>query len=89
MNKFFKNTFNSKYKNNSDFKGNSSIGKGAKVELKEEKKEVKNVIKKKQMKLKGDPNYDCNYYNGSNHLAKDCKLRKKEEKKERVKYDAY
>lgn len=76
--RFFKNPFNPKYKSNSDFKGNNSLEKGAEVDLKEEKKYITNGVEKKQLKLKGDSGYDCNYYSGSNHLAKDYKLRKKE-----------
>ena len=52
--RFFKYPFNPKYKNNNEFKGNSSTCKGAKVESKEEKKEGKIVIEKKPLKLKGD-----------------------------------
>ena len=37
----------------------------------------------------GDSGYDCNYCNGKNHLAKDCVLRMKKEKEERVKDEAY
>lgn len=54
----------------------------AKVENKEEEKKYK-------LKLKGDSGYNCNYCNGHNHLAKDCMLQKKEEKKEKVNDEAY
>lgn len=45
--------------------------------------------KKSEVKLKGDSDYNCNYCNGHNHLAKYCKLRKMEEKKDKVKDEAY
>lgn len=68
----------------------TSTGKNVKDELKVEKKDVNSSHDKKyELKLKGDLGYDCNYYNGSNHLAKDCMLRKKEEKKEKVMDEAY
>lgn len=51
-----------------------------------EKKEEENKIEKK---LKGDSGYNCNYCNGYNHHVQDYMLRKKEEKKEKVKYEAY
>ena len=62
--KFFKKPFKLKYSNSNQFKGNSSTGKNVKVESKEEKKEIKNIIEKKQLNLKGDLGYDCNYYVG-------------------------
>lgn len=40
-------------------------------------------------KLVEDFGYDCNYCNGKNHLAKVLVLKKKEEKKEKVKHEAY
>ncbi|KAI3723807.1 hypothetical protein L2E82_35565 [Cichorium intybus] len=42
-----------------------------------------------EKKLLGDSVYDCNYCFGKNHLAKDYMLRKANEKKERVKDEAY
>lgn len=39
--------------------------------------------------MKGDFGYNCNYCNGNNHLTNDCMLRKMEEKKKKVKYEAY
>lgn len=41
------------------------------------------------MKLKGDSSYNCNYCNRRNHHERDCMLRKKEKKKEKVKDEAY
>lgn len=47
-----------------------------------EKKEVDRLNeKKKEIKLKDDSGYNCNYCNGYNHLAKDSMLRKKEKVK--------
>ena len=40
-------------------------------------------------KLKGDSRIYCHYCNGANHFAADSMLRKKEEKKEKVKDEAY
>ena len=76
-------------KGNNEFKGNSSFAKGMKEESKFEKKESKSVTEKVEKKLKGDSGFDCNYYNGANHLAVDCMLRKREAKKEKVKDEAY
>ncbi|KAI3523847.1 hypothetical protein L1887_02295 [Cichorium endivia] len=42
-----------------------------------------------EKKLLGDSGYDCNYCFGKNHLAKDCMLKKANEKKERIKDEAY
>lgn len=39
--------------------------------------------------MKGVLEYDYNCYNGKNRLAKYCMLRMKEEKKEKVKEEAY
>ena len=39
--------------------------------------------------MKGDYGIDCHYCNGANHLANECMLRKKEEKKNKVKDEAY
>ena len=51
------------------------------VEKVEEKKEEKKVEKK----VTRDSGYNCIYCNGKNHVAIDCILKKKEEKKEKVK----
>ncbi|KAI3496277.1 hypothetical protein L1887_38634 [Cichorium endivia] len=40
-------------------------------------------------KITGDSGYDCNYCHGKNHFAKDCMLRKQNEKKPQVKDEAY
>lgn len=83
VNKFFKKPFNGKLKNGYESKGMSMSDKGVKDVAKVEKKdEEKSSEKKKEMKLKGDFGYNCNYCNGYNHLVKYCMLRKKEEKKE-------
>lgn len=67
-----------------------SSRKSVKDELKVEKKDVKGSYeKKKELKLKGDWGYDCNQCKGSNHLAEDCMLRKKEEKNEKFKDETY
>ena len=81
MKKFFKKPFNPNYKSNNEFKGNTSSGKGTRVESKEEKKESKSVVEKSEKKMKGDSRFDCNYCNGVHSLAIDYMLRKKEEKK--------
>ena len=39
--------------------------------------------------MNGDSGIDCHYCNGANHLANDCMLRKKEEKKNKVKDEVY
>lgn len=87
MTKFYKKPFIGKINNNSVKKPLSNSGGSLKsVEKKEEKKEEEEKIEKK---LKGDYGYNCNYYNGHNHLAHDCMLIKQEEKKEKVKDGAY
>ena len=60
-----------------------------KEELKFEKKESKATEEKVEKKLKGDSGFDYHYCNDVNHMVADCMLRKKEEKKERVKDEAY
>lgn len=55
------------------------------MELKELKKESKNVVEKAEKKFKGDFGFECKYFNGATHFAVDCMLRKKVEKKERIK----
>ena len=54
-----------------------------------EKNDVKETEAKSEKKLNGDSGIDCHYYNGEKYLANDCMLRKKEEKKNRVKDEAY
>ncbi|XP_052623760.1 uncharacterized protein LOC111907064 [Lactuca sativa] len=44
---------------------------------------------KAEKKLKGDSGVNCHYCNGANHFAADCMLRKKDEKKSKVKDEAY
>ncbi|XP_023748037.1 uncharacterized protein LOC111896263 [Lactuca sativa] len=55
----------------------------------EENKEVKSDEVKVKKKLKGDSGVDCHYCNGANHMANDCMLRKRDEKKNKVKDEAY
>ncbi|XP_023768575.1 uncharacterized protein LOC111917153 [Lactuca sativa] len=86
--KFFKKHFNPKAKS-SETKGNflsKSIGEEKK---KDEMKDTKPVEGKTEKKLKGDAGIDCHYCNGANHLANDCMLRKKDERKNKVKDEAY
>ena len=62
MKKFFKKPLNPKFKNNNEVKGNSSSGKSVEDDSKIEKKDVKDSYeKKKELKLKGDSSYNCNY----------------------------
>ena len=42
-----------------------------------------------EKKLKGDSGINCHYCNGANNLANDCMLRRKEEKKNKVKDKSY
>lgn len=84
LKRFFNKPLNPKCKSNSELKGNSALTKVVKVDLKEEKKDSKNCVEKKQLKLKGDSGYICYYCNGSNQFAKDYMLQKKKENKERV-----
>ena len=44
---------------------------------------------KSESKLAGDSGYDCNYYHGKNHFAKDFMLRKLAEKREGEDDEAY
>ncbi|KAI3510835.1 hypothetical protein L1887_17972 [Cichorium endivia] len=46
-------------------------------------------VKTEVKKITGDSWYDCNYCHGKNHFAKDCMLRKQNEKKPQVKDEAY
>ncbi|XP_052627452.1 uncharacterized protein LOC128134082 [Lactuca sativa] len=88
--KFFKKPFNPKGKKN-ELKGNSTkSGEEEKKKFeKSEKKDEKMKEFKGEKKLKGDYGIDCHYCNGSNHFAVDCMLRKKEEKKNKNKDEAY
>ena len=54
-----------------------------------DKKETKSEVSKPEKKLKGDSGFDAHYCNGEHHMASDCMLRKKEENKEKVKYELY
>ncbi|KAI3515944.1 hypothetical protein L1887_14850 [Cichorium endivia] len=45
--------------------------------------------KYEEKKVSGDSGYDCNYCHGKNHFAKDCMLRKQNEKKPQIKDEAY
>ena len=85
--KFFKNPFNPKGKA-SDVK-NAVIRTGGGERKKLEKADEKQKDAKEEKKLKGDSGIYCHYYNGANHFVADCMLRKKEEKKEKVKDEAY
>lgn len=62
----------------------SSFGQKS-VEKVEEKKEEKKLEKK----MKEDSGYSYNYCIGRTHLARDCMLRKKEEKNGKVKDETY
>ncbi|XP_023771670.1 uncharacterized protein LOC111920326 [Lactuca sativa] len=88
--KFLKRPFNTKGKK-SEMKGNftkSGVAEKKKFE-KPEKNDDKVKEFKSEKKLKGDSGVDCHYRNGVNHFAIDCMLQKKEEKKNRVKDEAY
>ncbi|XP_023745018.1 uncharacterized protein LOC111893181 [Lactuca sativa] len=86
--KFFKKPFNSKVKQ-SEGKG-SFVNKAAGEEKKKfEKNDGKGAKEKIEKKPKGDSGMDCHYCNGSNHLENDCMHRKKDEKKNRIKDEAY
>lgn len=50
---FLKNPFNSMYNRNNEFWGNTSSGKGTRVESKEVKKDSKTIVEKAERKLKG------------------------------------
>ena len=54
-----------------------------------EKKEVKAKDTKVEKKIKGDSGFDCHYCNRANHTANYCMLRKRDEKKNKVKDEAY
>ena len=85
--KFFKKPFNPKGKN-SDAK-NVVTRTGGEERKKMEKIDEKQKNANEEKKLKGDSGIYCHYCNGANHFAADCMLRKKEEKKEKVKDEAY
>ncbi|KAI3791004.1 hypothetical protein L2E82_04512 [Cichorium intybus] len=59
--------------------------------LKPSEKRASELSKEKseEKKISGDSGYDCNYCHGKNHFAKDCMLRKQNEKKPQVKDEAY
>lgn len=56
---------------------------------KNEKNDVKAEDMKVEKKLKGDSGVDCHYCYDANHMASDCMLQKKEDKKNKVKDEAY
>ncbi|KAL7592013.1 hypothetical protein Lser_V15G31779 [Lactuca serriola] len=86
--KFFKNPFNSKSRA-SEMKGNSSR-KNVNDEKRIEKMEVKTEEAKiEKKKLKGDSGFNFDYCNGVNHMASECMLKKRDEKKSRVKDESY
>ncbi|XP_052627671.1 uncharacterized protein LOC128134224 [Lactuca sativa] len=62
---------------------------GGEEKKKLEKVEEKQKDAKEMKKLKGDSGIYCHYCNGANHFAADCMLRKKEEKKSKIKDEAY
>ena len=84
--KFYKNPFNAMSRVG-ESKG-SFFGK-VNEEKKIDKKELKNEESKVEKNLKGDSRLDCHYCNRVNHMANYCMLRKKDEKKNRVKDEAY
>ena len=86
--KFFKKPFNPKNKS-SDSKGNFENKNRVDEKLKEVKKDSKSEMEKMEKMLKGDTGINCHYCNGANHLAVDCLLRKKEEKKNKTNDEAY
>ncbi|KAL4590457.1 hypothetical protein LXL04_003387 [Taraxacum kok-saghyz] len=77
--KFYKNKFNSGSKFNKFAKNNANP---------EKKKEEKESSEEKK-ELLGDSSWDCNYCNGRNHLAKDCMLKKKKDRENVTKDEAY
>nr|KAJ0207989.1 hypothetical protein LSAT_V11C500266000 [Lactuca sativa] len=84
---FFKKPFNPKGKANDAKSGVAKAGGEEKKKL--EKNDEKQKDAKDVKKLKGDSGIYCHYCNGANHFAADCMLRKKEEKKSKVKDEAY
>ncbi|KAL7614614.1 hypothetical protein Lser_V15G06614 [Lactuca serriola] len=85
--RFFKKSFNAKSKT-TDGKGNFAT-KTVSEEKKMEKKEVRIDEEKKEKRLKGDSGFDYHYCNGSNHMENDCMLSKRDEKKSKIKDEAY
>lgn len=79
--KFYKKPIGGNFKNSSFKKSSSNFG--------VQQKSVEKVEEKKEKKLIGDFGYNCNNYNGKNHLARDCMLKKQEEKKDKVKEESY
>ena len=85
--KFFKKPFNARSKS-SEVSG-SSTGKAGSDEKRVKKKEVRAEEEKKEKKLKDDVGFDCHYWNGENQMASDCMLHKRDEKKNKLKDEAY
>ncbi|KAL4578457.1 hypothetical protein LXL04_014580 [Taraxacum kok-saghyz] len=77
--KYYKNKYNSGSKFNKFAKNNA---------YPEKKKEEKESSEEKK-ELLGDSGWDCNFCNGKNHLAKDCMLKKKKERENVTKDEAY
>ncbi|XP_023760141.1 uncharacterized protein LOC111908554 [Lactuca sativa] len=68
----------------------SFVSKAAGEEKKKVEKNDSKVFEgKNEKKLKGDSGVDCYYCNGANHRSNDCMLRKKDERKNLVKDEAY
>ena len=91
--KFFKKSY-SKFKGNKFNKGNNKDGTYNKTYDSEKEKgegyrKLQKEEEKKEKNLLGDSSYDCNYVNGKYHFAKECMLRKLNEKKENTKDEAY
>ncbi|KAI3508867.1 hypothetical protein L1887_23887 [Cichorium endivia] len=78
--KFFK-------KNFSRFRNRANQGNFTSEKPKEES--YKKTKSEEEKKLLRDSDYDCHYCHGKNHFAKECLLRKQNEKKEQVKDEAY
>ncbi|XP_023735438.1 uncharacterized protein LOC111883340 [Lactuca sativa] len=92
--KFFKKPFKPKGMQGDAKSGfeKARVKDGGKEKKKYEKYEKvdENVKESKtEKKLKGDSGVNCHYCNGANHFATDCMLRKKDEKKSKVKDEAY
>ena len=83
--KFFKKNY-SKF---NKFDSKRNFGSGSNYRKREEEEKEKKGEEEKEKKLLGDSGYDCHYCNGKNHLAKDCVLRRKQEKEDVVKDEAY
>ncbi|KAI3523775.1 hypothetical protein L1887_02171 [Cichorium endivia] len=78
--KFFK-------KNFSRFRNRAKQGNSSSEKPKEEG--YKNTQHDEENKIKGDSGYECHYCHGKNHFAKECLLRRQNEKKEKEKDEAY